>query len=525
MLRSESSHAVRGAFAGIEPTRPAAASRSSASASFSHGYQAAIWALGGVVASVVVLSGSVPPLRPTVVVAAALVGLALLTATTSGPSVLPRLTLLLYAMPFSATIGYLFDPHFVWWNTPLAYPLCSDPALNSRMVWIGICGLCGMMSGIQLRLTVGVKPSATATGTPARVLSAAPFFVLLLAAILLSQISAPRETIWEANYASEQSASSSAAINFNGSFLVSYLILILLYVDSENEPAGSTRRREKRLWLAGASLYIVVVLQLMRGDRECTGLIAGVVALYLTSAQHIGRGLMQHRETLRRVAWIAGPMLALVCLLISLGFVRSTLSTGGGTMSELSEIPKRALTLNTWTGVLLTNLGMVAQESTSGMEYQNGQTYVDYFLSLPPGVITQAIGYERPMDGMNSPNWWYSPLSGGGVHPCVVPYNNFGVFGVFSVMALMGAFVTRCELCAHGHGLANRVLYGCIVTVSMLWLWYGDMNFIRGVMGCGILLVLHRLGSVPSLPVLAAGGRRVESNHAPLRAVLSDKRI
>lgn len=503
MLGSESSHSLRGALVGVEPTRHAAVSHQYETVKSSCGYQAAAWALSGIVASTIILSDIVPPLRLTVLVAAILVVVVLITASTSGFSILPRLTILLYALPFSATIGYLFDPHFVWWDTPLAQPLCLDPALNARMIWIGVCGLSGLAFGIQLRTAIGAKPSPRNSQIHTRVLSAAPFLSLLLAAIVLSQISAPSETIWEASYASEQTESSGAKMNFNGSFLVSYLILILLYIDSENEPLGTGRRREKRIWLAAAILYIVIVLQLMRGDRECTGLLAGVIALYLTSGRHNGDWLPRHRETLRRAARVAMPVVVLFCLLVSLGFLRSTLSSGESAIDELSTIPKRALTLNTWTGVLLTNLGMVAEEATTGIEPLHGRTYADYLLSLPPGVLTKAIGYERPMDGTNSPNWWYTPLSGGGVHPCVVPYNNFGIAGVFAVMAAIGIFVTRCELYARGHGLSNRMLYGCVLTVSMLWLWYGDMNFIRGIMGCGMLLLAHRLGSVPTVPTLA----------------------
>ncbi|WP_164100395.1 hypothetical protein [Candidatus Laterigemmans baculatus] len=484
-------------FAEIPPPRHAALPGMARSAKISSGYQAASWALGGLVACGILVSDSVPPLRAVVLMAAMLTALALLTASTTAFSILPRLTLFLYALPFSATVGYLFDQDFVWWETPMAVPLCLDPVLNARMVWIGICGLTGLACGIHLRSAIGVQPPRESTQPRPRVLSAVPFFILLVAAVLLSQLSAPSKTIWEASYASEAATSAGANLNFNASFLVSYLILILLYIDSENEPSGSKRRGEKRIWIAAASLYIVVVLQLMRGDRECTGLLAGIVALYLTSGHQSKNWLLRNREKLRRAAYVTVPSIAIICVLISLGFLRSTLSTGESALAELSTIPKRALTLNTWTGVLLTNLGMVAEEARSDIDLKHGSTYVDYLLSLPPGMITQAVGYKRPMDGTNSPNWWYDPLCGGGVHPCVVPYNNFGILGVFAIMALMGFFVTRCELLAQGHGLGNRVLYGCVVTVSMLWLWYGDMNLIRGLMGCGILIVVHRIGSVP----------------------------
>lgn len=457
-------------------------------------YQFALWLLLGLCACSIVALHVAIPLRLTIGVCLVTALLGMSSCRIAEAGVLTRAVALFFILPFSACLGYLFDSQFVWWRTPLAMPLCRDEPLISRMIWIGICGFMGLVCGTRFYNLRATRPPLSQVVN--RVLPAHLFIGLLLAAVGLSQLSAPPETILVANYASGQTESTAGELNFNAAFLISYLILIYLYVDAEHEPAGSSMRRSKQRWILAACTYIVVVLQILRGDRECFGLLMGIASLYVTGGSFGGNWWQAKRDAFMRMLRLSLPVFCIVVLFLLLGFLRSMLSESAVTSQSLREMATRVLTLNTWTGVLLTNLGMAEEEANFGIQHLGGKTYVDYALSMPPGVISGALGYKRPLDGRNSPNWWYIPLAGGGTHPVVVPYKNFGVFGVFGVLTCIGVFVARCERYASGYGFGNRLLFGSMATITPLWMWYGDMNFLRTLVACGCLWAVHHFFAV-----------------------------
>jgi hypothetical protein len=128
------------------------------------------------------------------------------------------------------------------------------------------------------------------------------------------------------------------------------------------------------------------------------------------------------------------------------------------------------------------------------MEYYYGRTYWDYLLSLPPGILTRALGVLRPTDqqGGNAA-LWFPGVSGGGVHIAVVPFKNFGIWGLFFVLGLYGFWMARLENKNATMRFWPRILYGAVVTSSLFWFWYGDMNLIRGVTAALLLGILYRV--------------------------------
>ena len=90
----------------------------------------------------------------------------------------------------------------------------------------------------------------------------------------MSWIYAPRTSIFEEMYAAEGTEGLYQDLNFYGAFLASYIVFVLLFVDAEcSRPAA---RRWKQLAVLGTTLFILIFLQLLRGDREIVGLLAAL---------------------------------------------------------------------------------------------------------------------------------------------------------------------------------------------------------------------------------------------------------
>ena len=405
-------------------------------------------------------------------------------------SPLCRLYILIYAMPFSATLGYLFSSTFKWGVTAAALSY-ESPAVCEPMLLMGIIGELGLILGMCLGPAFGT-PKRFAGRQRERTLSIAPYFIALLLSIGFSWLSAPATTIMSQSYASEGSESAASAINFNSSVLFSYLIITLLFIDQERDLPGTGKRRWKSIALMSTVGFITIFLQLLRGDRDVTGLLAGLAILYLTGARGLDSVKAVVRAYSQRIRTIAMPAAVAFIALVALGSARFELQ-GGQSQSSLMEMFESGLRDNTWTYVLITNLGIAADHAEDTMQYVNGETYIDYLRSLPPGIVTAYLGIQRPLESTSGPNWWYEFLSLGGLHPVCVPFKNFGVWGLVFVLGSYGFFIARCELQNCSGTMLARTIYGAVATVAFLWFWYGDMNVIRAVMISLLLLSSYRV--------------------------------
>lgn len=406
---------------------------------------------------------------------------------TSSVSLLTRLIIVLYALPFSATIGYWFDDDFTWWSTPRSQELMSDPKTLSVMLMVGIVGLCGVLLGMAAA-AMFVRPTDSVAKAPR--LGPWGFLAFLGLAVLLSWMNAPTTTIFRAAYATEGTQGAAVAVNFMSAYIISYILIALLFIDAERSISGKVWKWTLLLF---ATLYIVLYLQLLRGDRESIGLVAALMALYITSGR--GRALVQRvrRRVSRersRILKLLVPAIAIVVVFQIIGFVRSSEGRIDPGYFQPGTRARAVLVDNTWTSVLLTNLGM-ADEYQRGMDYLWGRTYVDYLLSLPPGIVSRALGYERPIESWHGPAWWYMGLSAGGIHMVIVPFKNFGALGAFLVMAIAGFLIGGIDSRNNGR-LVWRLLYASLIIISFFWAWYGDMYTVRAVMVAVAAAILYQ---------------------------------
>lgn len=442
-----------------------------------------------VAATVAFHAGILPPIRvgTTILFALGMWGLFWLRV---GPvSLLPRLLTLLFILPFSVLLGYFGDPEFVWMRTPRGMEVIEDAEVVSGMLLVGIIGLLALLSGFLLSKVVRgpFAPTYPRSDTRPPVgtfrgLDLLVFFLLLALALGLSALSAPSGTIFEAGYRSlEQGQALAEEVNFPAAGLASYLVLVLLLVDAERESSKAWGRL-KQLLAIGAVGIVVVFFQLLRGDRDSFGLLAAVVALFLTSPMGRRAGVSLRSQARRRLGMLALPGVAVVALFLITGWARNALAATGLNI-DLWTALKLGLQFNTWTAVLWTNLTVAWEHAAGVLEYQWGGTYLNYLLSLPPGVVTNALGFERALESWNSLAL-VNPLgiSSGGLHVVVAPFRNFGAPGVLGVLLLFGLGAGLLERWAMQSGFLARQLWASAICGSFLWFWYGDMPMIRAMM-------------------------------------------
>jgi hypothetical protein len=431
-------------------------------------------------------------------------------------SLLPRFMIFIFSLPFSVLFGYLLDPDYAWMYTPRGMEIIQDPMVIREMLTVGLVGLLGLVSGIQLAglryRSWGAGQRLDATPPRGRALDPLVYVVLCVVSVILSWMSAPPNTIFEAAYAGVGPESVAASVNFPAAYLLSYILAVMLVLDAERE--GLTARRRFKLAVLGVTvIYIVIVLQVLRGDRESSGLVVALAALYLTSRVGLPSMAAAKRVVRHRLRRLVLPLALLMALFLVLGAIRSRMSGAADAVEQLdaSETFKAGLALNTWTAVLWTNLGMAWEYRHGIIQLKWGSTYIDYLLSLPPGAIAKLFGYVRPMEAWQGINWEdQAGVSAGGLHAVIAPFKNFGAPGVFGILFIFGYVIGSVE--AHGEtgSFGRRLLWGAVFCTGFTWFWYGDMPFVRALMAAGLLYVTYRVALSVRLgrgPV--AAGRRV----------------
>jgi hypothetical protein len=394
------------------------------------------------------------------------------------------LMILLYVMPFTVCWGYIGDPDYSWWNTDLSRAFMANPRIVRGMLLVGLIGLLGLGSGIlagrsgRRRVRSGAFPRAG--------LGLVQFFGWIVAALFLSFISAPSTTIFSSVYEAEVGIA--GKWNFNAAATLGYTFLVAAFVDAERDGARRERQWIKRSLVFAATGIILVFFQVLRGDRDAFGLVVALGGLYLTEripepgarAVHRRRGLL---------VGLAGVVVVLAFLAVA------TLRTGlaVGERPPLREAIRSGYNESTWGSALLTNLSLAAQYHEGRMVTEGGRTYWEYVLSLPPGILTNALGVRRPIERDQGPNYWFTDISAGGIHVVTVPFKNFHAGGALLVLLLYGYLIGRSEVIGQTGGWIGRLWYGSCFVASAQWFWYGDICFIREVMAFGIVAVLYRM--------------------------------
>jgi hypothetical protein len=275
--------------------------------------------------------------------------------------------------------------------------------------------------------------------------------------------------------------------------MVSYIILIALFIDQEFMKNSTKVLILKRAFLFGSVLGIVFFHQFSRGDRECVTLLAAFAILFAVKSFQSSTDAVARKFYFRKV----GGMLAFVGLLFLaanvVGSVRSLLSHNLPNDVLAREI-RNALAhfyAGTWSAVLLTPLSAVGDFFQGFMELRLGSTYIDNLLSLIPSPFARLFDYIRPIEGTHGPAWEMR-FGIGGTHILVVPYMNFGILGVYCIMFAQAAlFAWIDNEVRHNNNFSKIFLFGSLIVIGPHWYWYGDMSLVRGVMAYAITWLLY----------------------------------
>jgi hypothetical protein len=411
-------------------------------------------------------------------------------ASSSALSLLPRFMLLLYTLPFAVLAGSLMLDDLNLLNA-LAVDLIFQRPVAANALSVGLVGLLGLLAGFGLSAAQrGSDVSHCRPESAAAILTVPLFACFAALAALLSLISSRSNRSASGVYF-EDALEAAQAGGGATLYVVSYCLLIVLCVDLQAD-RWSLRRRLKGVLLVLVVGYMTVFHQLMQGDREILGLIVGLLALHITRplATSAEMQAAAQRQMFRRSLPIAG--LAMM-IFLAVGQLRYS---GGGSLIEggiVGAVLRELASGGTWTAVFLGNLGQADEHQSGSLTYLYGKTYIDYLLSLPPGIVSNALGLVRPLEGASGPGLWYYPLQWGGAHPVLVPFKNFGIWGVLVILTFYGWLIGSVDRRGRRTGFWVRIVYGTFFAASFNWFWYGDMPFLRALMAAGIVGLAYRL--------------------------------
>lgn len=420
-----------------------------------------------------------------------------------GLGLLPRFYLACYGMSFLVFFDYLFADYSNFaQGLPMADALAGEPKHVSFVLTCGIVGLIGLVIGFELTRLFAPRsmhrlgtPSAARDTMGAGYLTFCYGIPLVFTFVLF--LSVPRDTILTMSYGDITSGLSQPLVGglaFDGLGYIIYIWLAAVWIVSEQNSFSPSSRAKLRRFLFALLLFIVVVLNLLKGSRTVAGLIAAIAFLYASERPRPEDGtndprVLAKRRILRILPW--GVAVFLVFMVW--GEVRATYVEGAinweGMWNRLSKIYRSG----EWVAGIFASLGMAEEFFTGSMQYLHGQTYLEYLMSLPPGPIANLLNFERPINATQGPSWWYQGYTVGGMNPIIVPFKNFGPIGVLVHMALCGLVIGWAEVLAAKHHVLGRLFFAGFIIGGFHWFWYGDMYIVRVVMIILIVALCYRM--------------------------------
>ena len=407
--------------------------------------------------------------------------------------ILVLLLWLIYALPFNHIVPYLWfdfgvdNPSTLWGLAVNPYML--DEQIISLTAMIGAVGGLGFLLGISLNRNKIVKEaslSIDANYQAVRTLSVFSWFIWVFVGVALSWLAAPQNTIFRSAYTDSESLLHGA--NFGSAWMISYALLAFAFCDSILE-REAVKKLLKQCVILLAIGFVVVYLQLLRGDRESLPFIVGMLLVYYYWAVPY----IRRKKTNFALVKILLGLLLLVLLSMAVGIMRSSLVDVTNFEEVTSLLDISNLFYGTWSGALLTPLSVAGDHINDVLSLKLGQTYMDFVLSIPPGFIVESIGYSRPINGLSGPAWEMR-YGIGGTHASVVPFMDFRMIGVFFITSFWAYIFTCIEKRAMVRLSVVTLSLLCIATtVAPHWLWYGEKYVINSLIIWVFLAFLYRV--------------------------------
>lgn len=384
---------------------------------------------------------------------------------------LVKLMILFFSTPILPLYGYLFSSDYDW--TWIQYQRENlTKMIDFKITLIGLIGILSIyISQIitrvdQIKTSPFNYPSKNSIGL-------LNFVFLLLLSLFCSYLSAPANTIFEGAYYSFVSVKFFNIPNFNAGFLISYIILIFLFLDIERDNTKSSFLK-KALWYI-IFFIIVIFLQLLRGDREFIGLILCLILVNVYKPIRIKTPSTNNNRLVINNVWkYILFFLFFIILLLYIGIVRYSAMDGEFLITGL-------FLASPWNMATLSFLAFFASDFSQSYTY--GLTYLNYLLSLLPSFFYKLFNIDSPAWNENlAAKLVDTNLTSGGVHVALISISNFGIIGLIIIIFFYTYFANKIEKLAIEKGSKYLLIWIGIICALPLWFWYGEMAVIRGVM-------------------------------------------
>jgi hypothetical protein len=405
-------------------------------------------------------------------------------------SLLSLLFYLIYSLPFIHLLEYFWtdlvnDTPIVMWGL-----LTRESMLDYRVVsltgMIGCSGAMGISIGFSIKRLILKTKSYDLINPIYNYKSINPlvWVLMLIVALVLSNLTAPESNIFKAGYGESTSALDTA--NFSSSWMISYSLLTFLFVDSIMEN-NFLLKKIKWFLIFTSIIYILIFNQLLRGDRDALPWVISLLMIYF----YWNKKIIVREElknTLPPFKLVFSFFLIFIASML-LGMFRNSVAD----INSLNEIIAILITNSslilsnifhgTWSAVLLTPLSLANDYIYNSLEYNFGQDYIDLFLSSPPGFIADMFGYSRPWDINPDPAMKLvssDTPTGGGMHLSAMAFWNFSMTGVILIGFIWGYLIKTIESFSFSRSpFLGITLVGVITLAIPHALWYGEKNLLN----------------------------------------------
>jgi len=409
----------------------------------------------------------------------------------SNIGILMPLMWLICALPFIHIIPYLWVPFDnsdliqAWWGLQIN-PYMLDYEVIKLTGMIGATVGFGFAFGGSLLFREFKKNSLIKSFTKKQLtyyLSFGVWIAWIGFGIFFSWLAAPEKNVFNAVYT--QSDSLIKIFNFSSAWTVSYVILIFGFCDAILDEDAYQKKWKILVFLCSIS-YVVVYLQLLRGDRESLTLVVGLAITYF---YWFPKNNENHHSKYVFIKWfVAGIVLLIIQMLV--GVMRSelylvdsidTLVAKFSLALDLGTLGFANIFRGTWTGVALTPLSVAGDQVYGLLPIKWGSDYWDLLASIIPGFLADAISYTRPIDAHHGPAWEMR-YGIGGTHFSVMPFMNFRIIGVFVISTIFSYSLILLETKALEKSTVGSLASLCtVVMIAPHWFWYGEKNGMNAV--------------------------------------------
>jgi hypothetical protein len=419
------------------------------------------------------------------------------------------ISLAAFYAPFTSLFSYLgFDwdyRHVMFGLHPNPYTF--DQRIIELTATIGATGSMGSLLGITMSKILNLKNSSkdVSVTKDRNSLSVLNFILWIIAGLILSILSAPSETIFTAAYTNSLSILHNA--NFSSSWMVAFCIVLFAYSDYRFERV-SKRSMTKGIIFWAVLFYIVVVNQLLRGDRESLTLIVGmmVAEICYLSTSPIKNYLIKNKLVI----------IIIVCLLLLVSNFVGVFRSAFVLVDDIDSFLAIANNLNdhgmfdisrffqgTWNAVFLGPMSVAGDYLNQSLNINYGKDYLDLFKSLPPGFIADFFGYVRPWSNDSNPAWGIT-YGIGGWYFLVLPFMNFLLFGVFILSAIIFMLLAWTDHKLQQYQSATKFAFYLIILMAIPhWFWYGEKAIINAIITFYFLSIIYkRITTVSSIKII-----------------------